>query len=227
METRPRPATARVPLTVRCLDAQGRPVRLSARSLGRGSNDLQALLRSAYGAVRGVPAAEPVTVSFIEGEHGQLRLEYLALGAPPCRRRFGLRGRRTRRDGCEEVATALAQAALVVGEAVETIGVLTTAGSARWTAADTPEFVDLVRDDGLVRRVPAAVRTLVEDPQTLDLFRGALTLFVADDVERLIIGRDPETPGRYHEVVLIRSPELLRFLGGEPLSSLAGADPAP
>jgi hypothetical protein len=47
-----------------------------------------------------------------------------------------------------------------------------------------------------------------------------MAMFLDDDVEQLVIGKDPELPGRYQETVVTRSPALVRFLRGGPLAGL-------
>jgi hypothetical protein len=54
----------------------------------------------------------------------------------------------------------------------------------------------------------------------LELLRGTMAMFLDDDVEQLVIGKDPELPGRYQETVVTRSPALVRFLRGGPLAGL-------
>lgn len=217
MDTHPPYVVARVPIVVRCLDAHGRPVSLSTRALSQGSTDLQDLLRWAYGIVRPHPGAETVTVSFLEEPDGRLQLEYLVVDRAMAPRRWFHRRCRRR---AEEVQTALMQATIAVTTLVETVGSLATACSARWEDSDSPDFVNLVLDDTYVQRVPRTVVEALEDPAAMDLLRGTLTLFVENGVEQLIIGKDPEIPGRYRETVVGRSPALMRFLAGEPLPPL-------
>ncbi len=214
-------AVAGVPRVVRCLDAHGRPVSLSGRTLSRSSTQLQDLLRRAYTGVRGDAPTEEVTVSFLEEHDGSLQLEYLVVDRTRPRR--GVRGRRRARERARDSQTALTQAALVVAGAVDTLGVLSSATAVRWTDSDNPDFADVVLDGVRTVRVPAAVRTLLRDETALELLRGVLAMFLDDDVDRLVIGRDPELLGRYHETVVARSPALLRFLEGAP--PVAGAEP--
>ncbi|MGQ1836889.1 hypothetical protein ACT4S2_00330 [Kocuria turfanensis] len=214
-------AVAGVPRVVRCLDAHGRPVSLSARTLSRSSTQLQDLLRRAYTGVRGDAPAEELTVSFLEEQDGSLQLEYLVVDRARPQRR--IRGRRSARGRARDSQTALTQAALVVAGAVDTLGALSAATAARWTDSDNPDFADVVLDGVRTVRVPAAVRTLLLDETALELLRGVLSMFLDDNVERVVIGRDPELQGRYHESVVSRSPALLRFLQGAP--PLVGADP--
>ena len=186
---------ARVPITVRCLDEHGRPVRLSARTLGRGSTDLQDLLRRAY---------------------ARLQLEYLVVD-----RTRPSRWRRNRERGrAEDVRTALTEATIVVTLAVEAVGAVAAASTARWSEGDTPDFADLVLDGARTVRLPGAVRDLLGDDAVLELLRGTMAMFLDDDVEQLVIGKDPELPGRYQETVVTRSPALVRFLRGGPLAGL-------
>jgi hypothetical protein len=207
---------ARVPITVRCLDEHGRPVRLSARTLGRGSTDLQDLLRRAYAAVREDCPAETVTVSFLEDCRGRLQLEYLVVD-----RTRPSRWRRNRERGrAEDVRTALTEATIVVTLAVEAVGAVAAASTARWSEGDTPDFADLVLDGARTVRLPGAVRALLGDDAVLELLRGTMAMFLDDDVEQLVIGKDPELPGRYQETVVTRSPALVRFLRGGPLAGL-------
>ncbi|MFE7629444.1 hypothetical protein [Kocuria sp. NPDC057446] len=221
MESPPDTTVARVPITVRCLDDHGRPVSLSARTLGRGSTDLQDLLRGAYAAVRDESPAETVTVSFLEDCRGKLQLEYLVVG--PARPNRWRRPRVRRRD--EAAQAALTEATIVVTLAVEAVGAVAAAGTARWSEGDTPDFADLVLDGTRILRVPGAVRDMLRDDAVLELLRGTLGMFL-DDVEQLVIGKDPELPGRYQETVVTRSPGLVRFLEGAPLTALAGAEPS-
>jgi hypothetical protein len=214
---------ARVPITVRCLDDHGRPVSLSARTLGRGSTDLQDLLRRAYDAVRGDCPAETVTVSFLEDCRGRLLLEYLVVDRTrPRRWRRG-------RDRCRtvDIQAALSEATIVVTLAVEAVGAVAAASTAHWSESDSPDFVNVVLDGARTLRVPGAVRDMLRDGTALDLLRGTLAMFHDDQVEELIIGKDPELPGRYQETVVTRSPALVRFLEGGPLASLTGAGPEP
>ncbi|MUN63884.1 hypothetical protein GMA12_12175 [Kocuria sediminis] len=213
-------AVAGLPRVVRCLDAHGRPVSLSGRTLSRSSTQLQDLLRRAYTGVRGDAPTEELTVSFLEEQDGSLQLEYLVVDR--ARPRRGVRGRRRARGRARDSQTALTQAALVVAGAVDTLGVLSSAAEARWTDSDNPDFADVELDGVHTVRVPAAVRTLLRDEAALESLRGVLVMFLDDDVERLVIGRDPEMLGRYHESVVSRSPALLRFLEGAPP---VGADP--
>ncbi|MFI7496073.1 hypothetical protein ACH9D2_15325 [Kocuria sp. M4R2S49] len=207
---------ARVPITVRCLGAHGRTVSLSARTLGRGSTDLQDLLRRAYAAVRGDCPSETVTVAFLEDCQGQLQLEYLVVGRTrPSRWR---RNRERRR--AKDIQAALMEATIVVTLAVETTGAVAAATTARWSESDTPDFVDVVLDGERTVRVPGAVRGMLRDETVLELLRGTLAMFLDDDVEQLVIGKDPDLPGRYQETVVTRSPALVRFLEGAPLASL-------
>ncbi|MEX5301405.1 hypothetical protein [Kocuria sabuli] len=216
-------AVARVPIVVRFRDARGRPVSLSGRTLSRASTDLQDLLRLAYRAVRGDVPTETVTVSFLEEDAGRLQLEYLVVDrTPPSRWR---RGRDRRR--AEGSRAALMQATIVVTAAVEAVGALAAATSARWVDSDSPDFADVVLDGARAVRVPGTVRAWTEDGTTLDLLRGTMSMFADDDVEQLVIGKDPETPGHYQEAVVARSPALLRFLAGGPLASLVSSDPEP
>ncbi|KLU09718.1 hypothetical protein ABL57_10775 [Kocuria sp. SM24M-10] len=214
---------AGLPRVVRCLDAHGRPVSLSGRTLSRSSTQLQDLLRRAYTGARGDAPTEELTVSFLEEQDGSLQLEYLVVDRGRPHR--GIRGRRRARRRARDSQTALTQAALVVAGAVDTVAVLASASTARWADSDNPDFADVVLDDVRTVRVPAAVRALLLDETVLELLRGALAMFLDDDVERLVIGRDPELQGRYHETVVSRSPTLLRFLEGAPLAPLVGADP--
>lgn len=214
-------AVAGVPRVVRCLDAHGRPVSLSGRTLSRSSTQLQDLLRRAYTGVRRDAPTEEVTVSFLEEHDGSLQLEYLVVDRTRPRR--GVRGRRRARERARDSQTALTQAALVVAGAVDTLGVLSSATAVRWTDSDNPDFADVVLDGVRTVRVPAAVRTLIRDETALELLRGVLAMFLDDDVDRLVIGRDPELLGRYHETVVARSPALLRFLEGAP--PVAGVEP--
>jgi hypothetical protein len=214
-------AVARVPIVVRFRDARGRPVSLAGRTLSRASTDLQDLLRLAYRAVRGNAPTETVTVSFLEEDAGRLQLEYLVVDrTPPSRWR---RGRDQRR--AEESRAALMQATIVVTAAVEAVGALAAASSARWVDSDSPDFADAVLDGTRAVRVPGTVRAWTEEETTLDLLRGTMSMFADDDVEQLVIGKDPETPGHYQEAVVARSPGLLRFLAGGPLASLVSSDP--
>lgn len=225
MDTHPPHVVARVPMAVRCLDAHGRAVSLSTRALSQGSTDLQDLLRWAYDRVRPNPGTETVTVSFLEEPDGRLPLEYLVVDRAMAPRRWFHR-RCPRR--AEEVQTALERATIAVTTLVETVGSLATACSARWEDSDRPDFVDLVLDDTYVQRVPRTVVDALRTPSAMDLLRGTLTLFVENGVDQLIIGKDPENPGRYRETVVGRSPALMRFLAGEPLpplvEGLAGPD---
>jgi hypothetical protein len=214
---------ARVPITVRCLDDHRRPVSLSARTLGRGSTDLQDLLRRAYAAARGDCSSGTVTVSFLEDCEGRLQLEYLVVD-----RTRPSRWRKSRaRCRAEDIQAALTEATIVVTLAVEAVGAVAAASTARWSEGDTPDFVNVVLDGARTVRVPGAVRDMLRDEAVLDLLRGTLAMFLEDDVEQLIIGKDPELPGRYQETVVTRSPALVRFLRGAPLASLAGAGPDP
>ncbi|MFF0990518.1 hypothetical protein [Kocuria nitroreducens] len=212
---------AREPITVRCLDDHGRPVSLSARTLGRGSTDLQDLLRRAYAAVRGDCPSETVTISFMEDCEGRLQLEYLVVD-----RTRPSRWRRTR-DRCRAVGiqAALSEATIVVTLAVEAVGVVAAASTAHWSEGDTPDFVNVVLDGARTVRLPGAVRDMLRDETALELLRGTLGMFLDDDVEQLIIGKDRELPGRYQETVVTRSPALVRFLEGAPLASWAGGGP--
>ena len=221
MDTPLATALAGLPRIVRCLDAHGRPVSLSGRTLSRSSTQLQELLRRAYAGVRGDAPTEEVTVSFLEEQDGSLQLEYLVVDRTRSHR--GLRGRRRARDRARDSQRALAQAALVVAGAVAIRGVLSSAAAARGSDRDNPDIADVVLDGVRTVRVPAAVRTLLCDEEALESLRGVLAMFLDDDVERLVIGRDPEMLGRYHESVVSRSPALLRFLEGAP--PLGGADP--
>ncbi|WP_424347299.1 hypothetical protein [Kocuria sp. CH-021] len=212
---------ARVPITVRCLDAHGRPVSLSAPTLARGSTDLQDLLRRAYAAVRGGSPAEAVTVSFLEVCRGKLQLEYLVVDrVRPSRWR-----RRRDRRRAEEIQAALTEATIVVTLTVEVTGTIAAASTARWSESDTPDFVDVVLDGERTVRVPGAVRGMLRDGTVLELLRGILAMFLEDDVEQLVIGKDPELPGRYQETVVTRSPALVDFLEGAPLASLVAGGP--
>ncbi len=213
---------ARVPITVRCLDAHGRPVSLSARTLGRGSTDLQDLLRRAYAAARRGGPAETVTVSFLEDARGKLQLEYLVVDrARPSRWR-----RARSRCRAEEIQAALMEATIVVTLAVEATGAIAAASTARWSPSDTPEFADLVLDGARTVRLPGTVRDWLCEETVLELLRGTLGMFLDDDVEQLVIGKDPETPGRYQETVVTRSPALVHFLEGAPLLGTGAPDRA-
>lgn len=212
---------ARVPITVRCLDAHGRPVSLSARTLGRGSTDLQDLLRGAYAAVRGDCASETVTVAFLEDCRGKLQLEYLVVDRSRPRR-----WRKNRdRHRAVKIQSALMEATIAVTLTVETTGAIAAASTARWSQRDTPDFVNVVLDGERTVRVPGAVRGMLGDETVLELLRGTLSMFLDDDVEQLIIGKDPELPGRYQETVVTRSPALVHFLQGAPLASLVAEGP--
>ena len=221
MDTPLATAVARVPLVVRALDARGRPVSLSGRTLSRSSTDLQDLLRRAYGAVRGEAARETVTLSFLEEPHGRLQLEYLVVD------RTGPSRWRRHRRRAEGIQAALMEATIVVTAAVETVGAVAAAGAARWSDCDSPDFAELVLDGTLAVRVPGTVRAWLADEAVLVLLRGTMAMFVDDGVERLIIGKHPETPGHYQETVVVRSPALARFLAGGPLESLPGAGAEP
>lgn len=211
---------ARVPIVVRFVDERGRPVSLSAHTLARGSTDLQDLLRRAYAAVR-QDAAETVTVSFLEAEGGKLQLEYLVVDRT--RRSRWRKGRDRRREG--DINAALTKATIVVTAAVEAVGALAAAGAARWSDGDSPDFADVVLDGTRTVRLPRTVRTWLGDESALELLRGTMAMFVHDDVAQLVIGKDPETPGRYQEAVVDRSPGLVQFLHGAPLASLVTAGP--
>lgn len=212
---------ARVPIIVRFLDDHGRPVSLSARTLGRGSTDLQDLLRRAYAAVRGECPSETVTVSFLEECQGKLQLEYLVVGRTrPSRWRKDLARRRA-----EDIQAALTESTIVVTVAIEAVGVVAAATSARWSQSDSPDFADLVLDGARTLRLPGAVREWLHDDAVLELLRGTMSMFLEDGVEQMVIGKDPELPGRYQETVVTRSPGLVDFLEGAPLAALADAGP--
>lgn len=221
MDFSPDTTVARVPITVRCLDGHGRPVSLSARTLGRGSTDLQDLLRRAYAAAREGCPAETVTVSFLEDCRGKLQLEYLVVERTRPRRWRRNRDRRR----AEVIQAALLEATIVVTLTVEATGAIAAATTARWSESDTPDFVNVVLDGERTVRVPGAVRDMLRDETVLDLLRGTLAMFLDDDVEQLIIGKDPELPGRYQETVVTRSPALVHFLEGAPLASLVAGGP--
>ncbi|MFI7481852.1 hypothetical protein ACH9EU_05475 [Kocuria sp. M1R5S2] len=216
MDTPPSNVVARIPRVVRCLDAQGRPVSLSAATLVRSSTALQDLLRRTFATARGRASQERVTVAFQEQEQGELKLEYLVVDIDPPSRwlRHRLRHQKA------QAQAALAEATVVVAAAVDAIGPLACATSARWSEAETPAFVDVVLDDARTVRVPRALQTGLGDEAVLELMRQTLRMFVDDDVDRMIIGKDPETPGAYHESVVARSPGLMDFLRGQPLASL-------
>lgn len=215
MDTTTTTEVARVPRIVRCLDAHGRPVSLSATTLIQSSAALQDLLRLTFATVRGHAPHERVTVSFQERDRGELALEYLVVE----RSRLS-RWRRHRCRRRAEAQAALVEATLVVAAAVEAIGPLATATTARWSDAETPSFVDVVLDGTRTVRVPRALQAGLGDEEVLSLLREALRMFVDDGVERMIVGKDPETPGGYHESVVVRSPGLVRFLQGQPLAAL-------
>lgn len=215
-------AVARVPIVVRFLDARGHPVSLSGRTLGRASTDLQDLLRTAYTAVRGPAATETVTVSFLEEDEGRLQLEYLVVDRAPRPARWWRRP--CARRCAQECRAALTEATIVVTAAIEAVGALASATAARWTDSDSPDFADAVLDGTRAVRVPGTVRAWTQDEAVLELLRGTMSMFLDDDVEQLVIGKDPETPGAYQETVVARSPALLRFLQGAPLASLADPD---
>ncbi|GAA1757946.1 hypothetical protein [Kocuria aegyptia] len=214
-------AVARVPIVVRFLDGHGRPVSLSARTLGRGSTDLQDLLRRAYAAVRGESPAETVTVSFLEECQGKLQLEYLVVGRRrPSRWRKDLERRRA-----EDVQAALMEATIVVTVAIEAVAVVAAASTARWSTSDSPAFADLLLDGTRTLRLPGVVRQWLHDDAALELLRGTMSMFLEDGVEQMVIGKDPELPGRYQETVVTGSPGLARFLGGAPLAALVAGGP--
>lgn len=212
---------ARVPIVVRCLDHRGRPVSLSAHTLGRGSSALQDLLRRAYTTVRGDAPTETVTVAFLEECQGKLLLEYLVVDRTRTSR--WRKGRDRRR--AEDIQTALMTATIVVTVAVEAVGAVAAACTARWSESDSPGFVDLVLDTAGTVRLPGAVRDWLQDDAALDLLRVTMSMFLDDDVDQLVIGKDPELPGRYQETVVTRSPGLVDFLAGAPLAPLVGAGP--
>lgn len=223
MDLLPDTATARVPFLLRALDARGRPVRLSGHALSHGSTGLQELLGRAYATVRPEAAGESITISFLEESPARLHLEFLVMD----RHRRGRWWRGRNRGRCEQVQTALMAAALVVAAAVEAVGAVSAARAARWSDGDGSGFVELVLDGLPAVRVPGIVREWLADGTVLGQLRATLSLFVHDDVDRLIIGKDPETPGRYQETVVTRSPALVRFLEGGPLEPLHGAGPQP
>jgi len=216
-----RPVAARVLRVVRCLDAHGKVVSLSAHALGRGSANLQGLLRWAYSTVRPDMGAETVTVSFLEEPDGQLQLEYLVLDDAPLR--WARLRRRSARRRQAEIQAALARASIIVTSLVEAAGALAAATCAQWADGDSPDFVDVVLDGTRALRLPRAVHAALDDDAVLNLLRGTLTLFVANGIDRLVIGTDPDRPGHYREAVVGRSPVLLRFLQGGRLTPAAGA----
>lgn len=212
---------ARVPFVVRCLDRQGQPVSLSAPTLGRSSTGLQDLLRRAYTEFRGPCPTETVTVTFLEDEDGRLHLEYLVVDRARLRR-----WRRRGRGRAEDVHAALGGASVVVTAAVEAVGGLAAVATAHWSDSDSPDFADLVLGGTHTQRVPRTVRAWLGDDAELDLLRGILAMFLDDDVEQLVIGKDPGRPGRYREAVVTRCPGLVDFVQGAPLASLAGPRPS-
>lgn len=221
MQTPLATTVARVPIVVRFLDARARPVSLSASTLGRGSSDLQDLLRRAYTTVRGDAPTETVSVSFLEECEGKLQLEYLVVERTrPSRWR-----KRPDRRRAEEIRTALTRATIAVTVAVEAVGSIAAACTARWSRSDSPDFADLVLDGTRTVRLPAVVREWLHDDAGLELLRGTMSMFLDDDVEQVVIGKDPESPGHYQEAVVTRSPGLVDFLRGAPLASLGGEGP--
>lgn len=224
METSPVTAVARVPVVVRCLDARGRAVSLSGRTLSRASTHLQDLLRRAYTGVRGDAPTEEVTVSFLEEDDGSLQLEYLVVDRVLPRRWSLPRGRRCARRRAQDSQTALVEATLVVTAAVEILGLVASATTARWTDSDNPAFADLLLEGTRTIRVPGAVRAVLGEEAAREQLRAVLGMFLDDDVEQLVIGKDPELPGRYQEAVVTRSPGLVDFLAGAPLTSLTDAE---
>jgi hypothetical protein len=103
---------------------------------------------------------------------------------------------------------------------LEVAALLLTAGCAKWSECDNTDFVDVVLEGKHVRRVPSAVRTALHDDELVELVRGTLAPFGDPGVARMILGQDPESPGRYQETVVTGSPGLDRFLSGESLRSL-------
>lgn len=209
-------AVARVPVVMRFLDPRGRPLSLSAHTLSRGSTALQDLLRRAYAGARGEVPAETVTVAFLEESHGKLQLEYLVVDRTPPRRWWKSRDRRR----AEQIQAALMEATIVVTATVETVGALAAASTARWSESDSPDFADVVLDGTRTVRVPGAVRAWLGDESVLGLLRDTMTMFLDDDAEQMVIGKDPELPGGYQEAVVSRCPALVRFLRGAPLEAL-------
>ena len=217
MQQRPDRVVARVPVVVRFTDCHGKPVLLSGRGLNAGSTGVQNLLRWAYFDGRPDTGSETVTVAFLEESQGGLDVEYLVIEGDPSPRRW----RRLRRQGgTEDAQGALEHAMRCVHGSLEVAALLLTAGCAQWAECDNPNFVDVVLDGTHRRRVPAAVRTVLHEDELVDLVRGGLAPFGDPGVARLILGHDPESPGRYQETVITGSPGLTRFLQGESLRSL-------
>lgn len=216
MERRPDRVVARVPVVLRFADSRGRPVSLSGRALNAGSTAAQSLLRWAYFDDRPDTGPETVTVAFLEEARGRLHVEYLVIDSAPTAWRW----RRRLQRPAEDAQGALEHAMRCVHGMLEVTALLLTAGCAQWSECDNPDFVDVVLEGRHVRRVPAAVRTALHDDALVDLVRGTLAPFGDPGVAQMILGHDPESPGRYQETVVTGSPRLDRFLRGESLQSL-------
>ena len=216
MQQRPDRVVARVPVVLRFADCHGRPVSLSGRALNSGSTAAQSLLRWAYFDARPDGGSDTVTVAFLEESQGRLDVEYLVIADGPTPGRW----RRRRQRPVEDAQGALEHATRCVHGMLEVAALLLTAGCAKWSECDSADFVDVVLEGKHVRRVPAAVRTALHDDDLVDLVRGMLAPFGDPGVARMILGQDPESPGRYQETVVTGSPGLERFLQGESLRSL-------
>lgn len=214
MKRYPDRVEARVPVVVGSVDARGRPVSMSGRALNTGSAAAQALLRWAYCGARPDTAPETVTVAFLEESEGRLDVEYLAIGASSSRWRL------LRRRPAGDAQGALEHATRCVHGMLEATALLLAAGCARWSECEDSDFVDLVLEGKHVRRFPAAVRTALHDEALVELVRDTLAPFGDLEVAQMILGHDPESPGRYVETVVAGSPRLDRFVRGESLRSL-------
>lgn len=214
---------ARVPAVITCLDSRGRPVSMPATTLSKCYTNLVALVRAFYVAAHGGGPAETVEVSFREERTGVVHVDFAVVDRSSAPRRW-----LHRRDAgrAQRVQGALMETAILTTGALEVVALLVTADRVE-VAEDGPDFLDVRVDGKQTYRYPRPLVESLRGTEIPELVRGTLAMFTVDSVVRMVIGKDPEIPGRYQEAVISRSPELLQFLDGTPLSSLVDFVPVP